>query len=115
MKKIILTTWAVILFMTIAQAQTNKVDKDGHSKKSKLHVEIKESANPDVYVDGKKFDFPIELLDKDQIESVKVIKDEEALKKYNAKYGVILITTKKNPSGFKETCLLYTSPSPRDS
>ena len=40
----------------------------------------------------------MELIDKDKIESVSIMKDKELLKKYNAKNGVILISTKKDNS-----------------
>ena len=60
-----------------------------------LKVKIKDP-KPDIYIDGKKYDHDIlEFLDQNKIESVNVIKDEKALKKYNAPNGVILITTKK--------------------
>jgi TonB family protein len=52
---------------------------------------------PVYVVDGKLMDGGIDALDPDQIESVDVIKDPDnpQAKKYNAKDGVILITTKE--------------------
>ena len=93
MKNLILTACAVLLSVSLIQAQESKGKS---SKKEKLHVKLKDGANPDIYVDGKKFDFPIDLLDVNRIESVNVLKGEEALKKYNAKNGIVLIETKKN-------------------
>ncbi len=62
---------------------------------NKLKVEVKEAAKPDVYIDGKKYDhYIVDLLDANKIESVEVLKGEQALKKYNAPHGVILIKTK---------------------
>ena len=62
----------------------------------KLNVELKDAPKPDVYIDGKKYDPDIfDLLDQSKIESVNVIKDEKALKEYNAPNGVIIIKTKK--------------------
>ena len=63
----------------------------------KLKVELKDAPKPDIYIDGKQYDYSIfELLDQSKIESVSVIKDEQAMKEYNAPNGVILIKSKKN-------------------
>lgn len=91
MKKIILTACAMFLSISLIQAQESK-----SSKKENLHIELKDSAKPDIYVDGKKFDFPMDLLDINKIESVNVLKGDKALKEYNTKNGVVLIVTKKN-------------------
>lgn len=91
MKKVILTASAILLSIACIQAQDEK-EKD--SAKENIRVEVNEAAKPDIYVDGKKFDFSIELLDKDKIESVSVIKGDQAIKEYKAKNGVILVTTK---------------------
>lgn len=62
----------------------------------KLNLELKGDSKPDVYIDGKKYDYSIfELLDQSKIESVNVLKDKLALKKYNAPNGVIIVKTKK--------------------
>ena len=62
----------------------------------KLHVELKDAPKPDIYIDGKKYDYAIfDLLDQSKIESVDIIKDEQALKEYDAPNGVIIINTKK--------------------
>ena len=90
MKYLILTACAVLLSMSSVHAQ----DKNKELKSDSLHIEIKSDAGPDIYLDGKKFDFPIELLDKEKITSVDVIKGEKAINEYNAKNGVVLITTK---------------------
>lgn len=61
-----------------------------------LQVELKDSTKPDMYIDGEKYDYKIfELIDQSKIESVNVIKDEQALKEYNAPNGVVIIKTKK--------------------
>jgi len=91
MKNLILTACAVLLSISSIQAQESKGEI---SKKEKLHIKIKDGAKPDIYVDGKKFDFPMDLLDENRIESVNVIKGDKAIKKYNAKNGVVLIVTK---------------------
>ena len=43
----------------------------------------------------------MELIDKDKIESINVIKGEKAIAEYNAKNGVVLVTTKKDLDGYK--------------
>jgi hypothetical protein len=78
------------------QAQVKNTEKTSESKN--LKFKLKDNANPDIYVDGKKFDFPLSLIDQDKIESGAILSEEEALKKYNAPNGVILITTKKSMS-----------------
>jgi hypothetical protein len=61
MKKLIITTAAIFLSILLIQAQESK-----NSQKENLHVELKEGAKPDIYVDGKKFDFSLDLLDKNK-------------------------------------------------
>lgn len=74
-----------------------KVESKTDGKKEVLTVKIKDGKQPDVYIDGKKYDPEIlELIDQDKIESISVIKEEQALKEYNAPNGVILIKTKKD-------------------
>ena len=51
--------------------------------------------NPDVYIDGKKYDHDIiDLLDNSKIQSIDVFKGEQATVIYNAPNGVIVIKTK---------------------
>tara|TARA_Y100001972_G_C7665549_1_gene336414 strand:+ start:1746 stop:2201 length:456 start_codon:yes stop_codon:yes gene_type:complete len=51
---------------------------------------------PDVYIDGNKYDYKIfSLLDPEKIASVKVLKGNEALEKYGAENGVILVKTRQ--------------------
>lgn len=60
-----------------------------------LKVALKEDAQPDLYIDGKQYDHAIfDLLDQSKIESVQVVKGEQALKEYNAPNGVVLVKTK---------------------
>ncbi len=95
MKKFILTACAVLLSISLIYAQESKGEKNEKKKQEKLHVKLKDGATPDIYVDGKKFNFRLELLDKDMIESINVIKGEKAIKEYNAPNGVVLVQTKK--------------------
>ncbi len=61
-----------------------------------IHVKVKDAPEPDIYIDGKKYDYAIfELLDQSKIESVNVIKHERAIEEYNAPNGVVIIKTKK--------------------
>lgn len=91
MKKTILVTLIMLLSISVTQAQKTEVKK---GKKDKLYVKVKDGKSPVIYVDGKKFNFPMELIDQSKIKSVHVLKNEEAIKKYNAPNGVILIETK---------------------
>jgi len=89
MKKIVFIAIAILFSTTIAKAQEDK-----KSLKENLYVELKEGAKPTIYVDGKEFGFSMELINQDKIASVFVVKGEEAIKKYNAPNGVVLIKTK---------------------
>lgn len=91
MKKIVVTLVLILLSVTFVQAQ--KKDKKEDVKKD-IYVKLKDGKKPLIYVDGKKFDFPMELIDQSKIESVFVLKGKEAVKKYNAPDGVVLIKTK---------------------
>lgn len=100
MKNLVLVIM-MLFSITTAKAQNKikdsikgKIFVQGDTKGNFL-VKLKEGANPMIYVDGKIFDFPLELLDQSKIGSVMVVKDKEALKKYNAPNGVILIQTKE--------------------
>ena len=90
MKKVILTIGVVVLSISSMQAQDKKA---ADQLKGNIPLEAKDGAKLAIYVDGKKFDFPIELLDKNKIESVHVVKGEQAIQEYQAKNGVVLITT----------------------
>lgn len=89
MKKVLFITIIMLLSSTIITAQEEK--KEG---KENIYVKLKEGAKPTIYIDGKVFDFPMELIDQNKIASVSVVKGEQAIKKYNAPNGVILIKTK---------------------
>lgn len=112
MKNLFLTTF-LLLSISLTQAQQNNKKNGKNQKQEKIVIEVKENGKPDVYVDGKKFDFPIEIIDQSKIESVSVLKDELAIKEYNAPNGVILIKTKKEKepatskiSGIKENPMI---------
>jgi len=51
-------------------------------------------SKPKVYIDGKLFEFDVELIDQDKIKSIMVIKGERAKKEYNSPQGAVLIETK---------------------
>lgn len=96
MKNLILVTCLVCLSISICQAQETEDTTNMNMKQEKLHVRLKDSIKPDIYIDGKKYDYVVlEWLDQNKIESISVIKDERALKEYNAPNGVLLIETKK--------------------
>ncbi|RPD99152.1 hypothetical protein EGM88_03945 [Aureibaculum marinum] len=102
MKKLISTVFVVLLSISLIQAQEKK-----NKAKENIVVKVKEGAKPDIYVDGKKFDFPMELLDNTRIESINVIKGDKALKEYNSPNGVLLIKTKKEIDSEKSTVKIY--------
>ncbi|MFK8060763.1 MAG: hypothetical protein AB8B78_11820 [Polaribacter sp.] len=91
MKKIVFLVIMILCTFSVMQAQ-----KKGDKKKDKedLLVKVKDGKNPIIYVDGKKFDFPMELIDQSKIASAFILKKEDALKKYNSPNGVIFLTTK---------------------
>lgn len=92
MKKILITTLLLVFSLSITHAQEKKVKEE---QEVKLNVKVKDGAEPDVYVDGKKFEFSVDLIDPDKIATVNVMKGDEAMEIYNAPNGVILITTKE--------------------
>ncbi len=95
MKKFILAILLVCIPVFSSFAHPNTIEQN---------IKVKEVANPDVYIDGVKYDKKIlDLIDPAKIENVSVIKGEEALKKYNSKEGVILVTTKSEESISKES------------
>ncbi|MEQ8546809.1 MAG: hypothetical protein RIC03_02810 [Cyclobacteriaceae bacterium] len=62
-----------------------------------VKVDLKNDLKPDIYIDGKKYDYAIvELLDQTKIESINVLKGEEAINQYNAPNGAIIIKSKKS-------------------
>jgi uncharacterized alpha/beta hydrolase family protein len=96
MKYLILIAGLACLIATNGNAQQEKT-KDQSRKQEEVVVKLKGNAVPDVYIDGKKYSYEIvELLDQSKIESVSVIKDEQAIKEYNAPNGVILIKSVNN-------------------
>jgi len=87
-----------MILCSLATIQAQKQDDSTHEK---ILVKLKEGATPTIYVDGKIFDFPMELIDQSQIESMFVLKGQDAIAKYNAPNGVVLIKTKgANPLDF---------------
>jgi len=74
---------------------TTKMFKERLVSIDKNSVKIKEGKNPKFILNGKVSDkATITKLKPDEIQSIRIFKDEEALKKYNAPAGVIIITTK---------------------
>ncbi|PQV50359.1 hypothetical protein CLV33_102220 [Jejuia pallidilutea] len=94
MKNLITTIFAILVSVAMVQAQETTTIKDAKTDISKLFVKLKDSAKPDIYVDEKKFDFPLDLIDQSKISAVFVVKDTKTLKEYNAPNGLVFITTK---------------------
>ena len=95
MKNLILSVLILVLSITTTQAQEH------NNKPKTIGIDIKEGTNPDIYVDGKKFDFDMELINEDMIEYASIIKGEKAIKEYNAPNGVIIIKTKNTSKSKK--------------
>lgn len=96
MKHIFLAASIICLSISISQAQETKSNDEKNQSQESLHIKVKDEVKPDIYINGKKYDFEIlELLDADKIESMSVVKGEQAIKEYDAPNGVILITAKK--------------------
>jgi hypothetical protein len=94
MKRVLLSAMALLLCISIVQAQETEEKKSIDQKDEKVVIKAKDDPKPDIYVDGKKFDFPLELIDTDIIESISVFKGEKALTEFNAPNGVVFIKTK---------------------
>ncbi|SDE98788.1 hypothetical protein SAMN04487992_10620 [Cellulophaga baltica] len=91
-----LTACVLLCSISLVTAQEIKMEKKDDQPKKQLHVKVKEGAEPDIYVDGKKFEFSMDLINNEMIASVAVVKGDKALKEYNAPNGVVLVTTHKN-------------------
>lgn len=91
MKTILITIAYILLSFSVIQGQEK--DKNKELIES-IKFKFKGGTKPTIFVDGKKFEFDLHIIDKDQIKSVSVVKGEMAIEKYNSPNGVILITTK---------------------
>lgn len=91
MKNTVFSVIMILCSLSVIQAQKKE---DKKKDKENLLVKLQEGANPKIIVDGKVFDFPMELIDQTKVASMMVVKKQEALKKYDAPDGVILIQTK---------------------
>jgi len=88
MKNLFFTICVLLSSLTFSFAQ--KTDQE-------IGIALKENSNMKIFVDGKEFDFPLELIKEEHLASVEIVKGEIANKKYNAPEGVILIQTKDLP------------------
>jgi len=91
--------WMVLFLLSIAlvgNAQETVKVRVESEEQDQVFIKVKPNSSPDLYIDGKKYDSAIlDLIDPDKIESIAVLKGEEALEKYNAPNGVLLIRSKK--------------------
>lgn len=112
MKYLLITAYIVFLSSTSMLAQCDDEIKIKEDKQSMIAIKLKDHPNAIVYVDGKRFYFPVELIDENKIESVSIFTGKKALEDYNTTESVILIITKigkdKNHISFtdKETAPL---------
>ena len=88
MKNLFFTICVLLLSLTFSFAQETPQE---------IGIALKESSNMKIFVDGKEFDFPLELIKEEHLASVEIVKGEMAINKYNAPEGVILIQTKDLP------------------
>lgn len=105
MKKLAINISIILLFGLAVQAQEKEKETQTEKKEVKNTVQFKlknakytadSITQPKIYIDGKVFNFDISLIDQNQIESMNVIKGDDAKRLYDAPQGVILIKTKLN-------------------
>lgn len=104
MKKLICLIAVFGLIIISSQAQeVSKIKTDSVRIAKNTIIKVKDGANPDVYINGKKVDHEIlDLIDPNKIDRIEVLKGESAMQKYNAE-NVIIITTKKASDESKVT------------
>lgn len=100
MKKLLLIFCVMLQTASVIQAQEKNEKLSQENKQENVQIRVKgigalNNPGPDIYVDGKKFDFDFDLLNPEKIESIEVIKGEKAIKEFNASNGVLLVKTKK--------------------
>lgn len=100
MKKRIVILCIALFTIALTQGQENDENKFSLVKgdknlKEKLHIKLKDGKKPIIYVDGKIFEFPLDLIDPNKIESVSILEGKAAKKKFGTTDGVIYIITKK--------------------
>ena len=112
MMKKLTTTILLTLSIFVFQAQEKQ---EKISLKSGLKIELKDTENANVYVDGKKFDFSVELIDKEAIAFVTILKEPKTIKEYNlthdtsydiSKKLVLIATIKNKASDFSEVGII---------
>ena len=101
MKKIILSICILSLATLSLSAQKNEPKTEKKQIDKTINFKLKEAgfttdsvSKPKIYIDGKLFEFDVELINEDKIKSIMVIKGERAKKEYNSPQGVVLIETK---------------------
>jgi len=87
--------YATILFLCTALCTGYAKQSTAKSEVEKqLKIEFKDTAKPDLYIDGKKTDYAVfELLDSDKIATIEVIKGQRAIDEFQAPNGVVKVTT----------------------
>jgi hypothetical protein len=63
MKKLLFITIVLLFSISLINAQKAESKKNAKEVKEKVSVKLKDGVKHDVYGDGKKFDFPMELVD----------------------------------------------------
>ncbi len=102
MKKKLLTLGFLSLLILGIHAQENTGFLKITEKGKNAFVKLKDGVNPDVYIDGKKYDSSIlDLLDTEKIDAITVYKGKPAIEKFKVE-NVIVITTKKKKAEEEE-------------
>ena len=82
-------------FITVNNTKGADKTKENREQEKTILIEIKEGAEPVIYIDGKEYDKDvIDIIDKSKIEKIQIIKADSALNKFDGP-NVIIITTNK--------------------
>lgn len=96
MKKTLLILVSAFTFAMSIQAQDVNASIKDTDLAQDIKVKLKEGVEQAVIIDGKKYDSDIfNLLDLDKIETITILKGEEAIRKYG-EANVVVLTTKKD-------------------
>jgi hypothetical protein len=97
MKKFILTIFILCLITTSNQAQKQSKPVKIVKNDNGVVVSIKDTKDATIYIDGKKYDNEIlKIIDVNKIESIQILKGEEAINAYGVDKVVLLTTKKEN-------------------
>ena len=96
------------MLFTVSTIQSEKKE----TKKENLLVKLQEGVKPLIYVDGRVFDFPMELIDQSKIASVMVVKKQDAIKENEFSNSVMPTLKKGDPLHCTNTQIIDKQTSP---